>query len=464
MKLQVLLPLMLAATLAVIGVILPIGAALAANRTQELVLTRSASMDHIVQLAELALDADDMAAAEQYLDVYREVYGEQAAVVDATGRVVASTAGLDTGSAAFRRLAATAARNLPQMTVETLTPFSEDTALIAEPILTSGETTTGAVILAVDQTAARHDVRWSWSVIGLVGAALLVVLGMAALRWTHWVLRPVRVLDDAAQGYPTQRIAPDQITGPVELRRLASSFSRMAAGVERTITQQREFVADASHQLRNPLAAIRLRVDGLTLDAPERSDELQAVSDDLDRLEGTVSRMLDLATAEHRATVRVSGAQEDHGAPRRSHVLAGADALVQPLRPLLDSWPQRVVVSPGETLRVRCARSDLEEIVAALLDNAHKYAGESATIRVALRRRGDEAEVSVEDDGPGLSDEEFALAGTRFWRSPRHRGGHGTGLGLAIVDQLVRANDGRLTLQRSDAGGLRVVVTFGVDE
>ena len=101
-------------------------------------------------------------------------------------------------------------------------------------------------------------------------AAMLLAVG-AAFRLTGWVLRPVRVLDavthDIATGRMKSRVAA--AGGPPELRRLARSFNEMADNVEEVLEQQRAFVADASHQLRNPLSALLLRIELLALELPE---------------------------------------------------------------------------------------------------------------------------------------------------------------------------------------------------
>lgn len=129
---------------------------------------------------------------------------------------------------------------------------------------------------------------------------MLLAVG-AALRLTGWVLRPVRVLDatthDIATGRLKSRVAPSG--GPPELRRLARSFNEMADHVEDVLEQQRAFVADASHQLRNPLAALLLRIELLALELPEGNEEIASVQTEGKRLARVLDDLLDLALAEH---------------------------------------------------------------------------------------------------------------------------------------------------------------------
>ncbi len=138
----------------------------------------------------------------------------------------------------------------------------------------------------------RSKILHGWVIIGAGEvAAMLLALG-AALRLTGWVLRPVRVLDatthDIATGRLKSRVAV--AGGPPELRRLARSFNEMADNVEDVLEQQRAFVADASHQLRNPLSALLLRIELLALELPEDNEEIASVRTEGKRLAEVLDR------------------------------------------------------------------------------------------------------------------------------------------------------------------------------
>lgn len=229
----------------------------------------------------------------------------------------------------------------------------------------------------------------------------------------------------------------------------------MAHGMEAAIRQQRGFVADASHQLRNPLAAVRLRIDALPQGTAP--DDLAAVDADLDRLEGTIARMLALAEAEHRATAETSGrGTAETGAAGTT--LAGA--LAPLLRRRLEEAAVDVRIEGDGGVRVPCRPSDLAEIVENLVDNARKYAGPEAAVSVRLSASARGVALEVADDGPGLSDADIARAGVRFWRAPAHRSLPGTGLGLAIVRELARANGATVSVARARPRGLLVRVEW----
>lgn len=475
MRFRVLLPLFLFGVLAVTAILIPVGASIAQSRTQELQLQRGAALQQIVQLASSAFELEDSRELEHYLDRFSATFGEAAIVVDGTGEPVTAS-GSFADEPDVSELISGALRGVPQRDLATVMPWSPRSAFIAAPVTLDGRTPEGAVALRVDQQAAQRDVAAGWATIVAIGAALLFAVLLASVFWTRWVLRPVSALDAAANALAENRgYALDADAGPPELRRLARSFTRMARSVELTLDQQHGLVADASHQLRNPLAAIRLRIDGFAHglshgvshgsdEADEGRDaEIAAIERDLDRLEHTVARMLMLANAEHRATAAGSGhgaaASEASPLPTADGLITVSAAhLIAPHSELLAD-ARITVLAAEETYPIRFRRSDLEEVVELIADNAAKYAPGS-TFRVELARRDDRCTALImSDSGPGLATAEIALVGRRFWRSAAHAQLPGSGLGLAIVEQLSHANDARVTIDRRPEGGLRITVT-----
>lgn len=456
MKFRVLLPLLIVGVLAVIALVVPIGTAFAVNRTQEVQFTRTSAMDHIVQLAEQAIDTGDVTALDQYLHDFHDVYGEAVTVLDVAGDVVSASGSMRSDPDAVASVSAAAVRNLPQDAVPLITPFSAVATLLADPVQTSGAATAGAVVLEADLSRARMDVTRSWTIVIVIGIALLLVLMIAALRWTDWVLRPVQQLDEAVRALPDRHPTLRERGGPPELQRLTTAVATMADSVEHTLSQQRDFVADASHQLRNPLAAIRLQLDSMRLSPDDVATDLDSVDADVDRLERIVNRMLDLADAENRASASMVAGDGS----RRVHTVASAAALVEPFRLIADAAGITLVPVGDTAVTVAGPRSDLEEIVGTLIENAARYAGRGARVTVRLVTTPTHVGIIVSDDGPGLSAEDLERAGTRFWRSVKHQSTPGTGLGLAIVNELARANDADVIIDRADEGGLRVTVRF----
>ncbi|MDD7929161.1 sensor histidine kinase [Microbacterium thalli] len=452
MKTRMLVGLLLLGGISLVAVLVPLLGALASARTQALALQRGAALTEIVELA-ATTDESRPVSLQRYLDRFFEVHGESVRVVDGTGRTIAGVGELvDAGRA--DRMLLSARRNLPQYDLPVVLPWSPEAAPIAAPVRRSSEVARGAAMLVVDVGEARADVTRSWAI--ALGAAVLLLAALIAfsLRFTDWVLRPVRILDAAATDGALGTGGLDAVPiGPPEIQHLSESVARMTRAREEALERQRGLVADVSHQLRNPLSAMRYRVDDLLADDPT-SESVTALDTDLERLSATLDRLLALAEAEQRASSR-----PDHGASAAEHVTS-ADALVALFRQRRDLDGLRLVSATRDEVVVGCRRSDLEDVVFILLENTRKYAGVSPTASVALRAEGDRAVLRVSDDGPGLPDGDLPLVGQRFWRAAVHRSLPGTGLGHAVLAAIVDANRGTVSVSRGRPSGLTVTVTF----
>ncbi|GJF31859.1 two-component sensor histidine kinase [Kitasatospora sp. NE20-6] len=384
---------------------------------------------------------------------YHDLYGVRVGIFQRDGSAVAvapadwQVPGGGPGGQAFQEaLDGRRSHNPPQVW-----PWTPDRTLtVALPVVRDGDVV--AVVITESPTGpmrARVLHRWLW--IGAGEALAMIVAVLLAFRLTGWVLRPVRTLDrathDIATGRLNARVAASG--GPPELRRLARSFNDMADHVVLAIDQQRAFVADASHQLRNPLAALLLRVELLGLDLPERHQgEVGAVREEGIRLARVLDDLLGLATAEH-------------ARPEPEPVDLTALVLAR-----LDAW-RPVAVRRGITLAwdgppTAYGLADpigFGSALDAVLDNALKFTPEGRRVAVDVVLHKREVGVAVTDSGPGLTEEEMARIGDRFWRSPRHQNVDGSGLGLSIARTLLLAGGGSLDFAPAEPGGLTVVLT-----
>ncbi|MEU3573061.1 HAMP domain-containing sensor histidine kinase [Kitasatospora sp. NPDC036755] len=329
-------------------------------------------------------------------------------------------------------------------------PWTPDrTITVAAPVVRDGDVV--AVVLSESPTEAlRTRVLHQWLVIGAGEAAAMIVAVLLAVRLTEWVLRPVRTLDrathDIATGRMAARVAPGG--GPPELQRLARSFNEMADHVVLAMDQQKAFVADASHQLRNPLSALLLRVEVLGLELPEgHEEELSGVREEGVRLARVLDDLLGLATAEH--------ARPE---PERTDLAELTLARVDAWRPAAE---QRGIALRWDGPALAIGMADpigFGSALDAVVDNALKFspAGSEVRLRVAVRR--DEVAVTVSDAGPGLTEDELSRAGDRFWRSTRHQNVDGSGLGLSIARTLLAAGGGSLGFAPVRPTGLAVTL------
>lgn len=438
--------------LVVIGLGAPLAVSVASREGQELFLDRITDTDRFASKAQQPLSNHDFTILNQDLSRYEQVYQVRAEVLD-TNKVARATSvtpiKLDDPGVLAAVQAALAGRS-PQ-SGSTLLPWRTEPLVVAEPVLLDGELLGVAVTVSATDHARGVILGW-WGALA-AGAIIAIALAvLAALPVVRWVLRPVRRLDDATAVLGTAVVNGETVDpvgvsgGPPELRQLSTSFDRLAATVSDTLAAQRSFVADASHQLRNPLTALRLRLGNLSGHITAEAEEHQtAAIAEADRLGRILDELLAMARAE-------SGTVEP--------VEVDVDQVV---KVRVASW-QAVATHRGVSLvlagepggRAMAPPRGLEAILDALLENALKFTGEGTLVELEVRRADGRVSVSVRDHGPGMQPDELPRATDRFWRSREHQNVHGTGLGLAIVRRIVDRVAGDVTVSLPDGGGLLV--------
>ncbi|MET9115412.1 HAMP domain-containing sensor histidine kinase [Streptomyces longwoodensis] len=458
-RLLPLLIVLMAAVLLALGV--PLAVSVAGGQQQKVIVDRIDDTARFAALAqfvtataeapgetERSLDERRTTLARE-LDNYYEVYGIRAGVFYRTDTPMAHAPRdwflPEAGEVrdAFEEARLSRRSHDPQQ----VWPWQRRHLVVASPVVRDGDVV-AVVVLDSPTGSMRSRILHGWLLIGAGEvAAMLLAIG-AALQLTGWVLKPVRVLDatthDIATGRLKSRVAVGG--GPPELRRLARSFNEMADNVEDVLEQQRAFVADASHQLRNPLAALLLRIELLAYELPEGNEEIASVQAEGKRLAQVLDDLLDLALAEHtEADLRTT----DIGALAAERVAAWAPTarakgvdLVGSCPPLT-GWADPVALSSA---------------LDAVIDNAVKFTPDGECVEVSVAADGDSVTVVVSDNGPGLTDEELARVGDRFWRSGRHQNVKGSGLGLSISRALLAAGGGSLSYGHHEPHGLTATV------
>ncbi len=223
----------------------------------------------------------------------------------------------------------------------------------------------------------------------------------------------------------------------------------MAARLDQLIQAQRSFVSDASHQLRTPLTALRLRLENLESRLAEDADvaEVSATIDEIERLSELVNGLLQLARAERTPMAETMDARPII-ADRVDTWTAVADE--QEIHLLL--------VGPDNAIHVSAIPGAIEQILDNTLDNALNASPHHTTITVGVTSSGGQTRITVSDQGPGLSDEAKSRAPQRFWRGDTSS--PGSGLGLAIAGRLAEASGGHIALEDNGDGGLTVVISL----
>lgn len=434
--------------------------------TQELQINRAASLNRLAQVALDAAGDGDTVRLQREMDTYSGLYGE--GIVVRVQQDTLASGGLDAGRSDVQDALSLARLNVSNTSLEPLEPFGSNTRVIFRPFGSASQVL-GAVVLDVHAGTAQQKLRERWLAVGIAALALAAVLLVGAARVTGWVLRPVLRLDSAVHELEaTGRAGRLPEDGPPELRELSRSFTAMARTVSASMAAQRQLIADASHQLRNPVAALRLRLDLLQLElkTAREHDAAERALAELERVEEILDGVLKLAAAEHRASegyLRASGSPAEHAPVQPVDPFPILQGELERAAPLAEQAGGRLVLAPPPrpAALVACHPAELAQMAGELLTNAIKYAPGS-TVAAAVRTEGDAVVVEISDDGPGLSESERAAAATRFWRSPRHSSVPGTGLGMTIVGELAAANGARLVLAEAAPHGLAARIEFPV--
>jgi signal transduction histidine kinase len=304
----------------------------------------------------------------------------------------------------------------------------------------------GALVLARPTGVLDDRLRMLWTWLIGVAAVGLLAAGIAAVALARWVGRPLSDLDAAAQKLGSGALDTRSPTGhgPPEVRRLALTFNTMAGRLEALVHGHQAMMADVSHQLRTPLAALRLRLDLLTQDADHAtSAELAAAQGEIARLSRLVDGLLAIARAENVVGTPVEVAVDT--------VIGDRAAAWRPIAE--ERGVELTAACPGP-VRASLGDGHLEQILDNLLANALDAVPSGGHVSVSAAVTGQGARVTVADDGPGMSRPQQEAAFRRFASTSPP----GAGLGLAIVHRLVTSNGGSATLSDTPGGGLTVTV------
>jgi signal transduction histidine kinase len=263
------------------------------------------------------------------------------------------------------------------------------------------------------------------------------------------VLRPLGQITRAARRIQAENLSERiALAGPQdELKTLADTFDEMLERLETSFTAQRQFLADASHELRNPLAVIQTNTD-VALQETVVPDDLRARLEAVRRATERMRRLVDDLLALARLEL-ASGTRTD--------VDLGAilDEVADELGPLARARGIALEAHAEDGLHVVADRDAVKRALANLLDNAFRHSPSESAVRVVAVRRNGWAVLSVADDGPGLSAAEQALVFERFWRSDssRSRESGGAGLGLAIVRRIAESHGGEVDVTSEPGAG-----------
>jgi signal transduction histidine kinase len=326
--------------------------------------------------------------------------------------------------------------------------LSADLLLVTAPVVHNRQVI-GATRLSETLAAVNQKVRRSLIGLAAIGAAVILVgLGLAWLL-SLAIARPVRHLARTASRLGEGDLeARADVQGRGELAVLARSFNRMADSLAANLRAQRDFLANASHQLRTPLTGLRLRLEAIEGQGGPAAAEATKAQAEVIRLSQLVEDLLELARA---ISVESTGAAVD---------------LSEAARLAVDRWSapaaergKRLIERIDGPCLVWASPEDLAHVLDNLLENSIRYTPEDTEITVETSQRGGRAVMAVADTGPGISQDDRARIFERFYRGTvGKKAGSGTGLGLAVVSELVGRWGGKVAL--ADGQGTRIEANF----
>ncbi len=378
-------------------------------------------------------------------------------ITDSLGRVVADSTGETAVGTVYRtpdRPEFSSVEAKPGGQIDVRARFSEtlgqDLLIVTAPVVHLRQVI-GAVRVSEPLGEVNASIRRSLAALAAVGLAVILVGLVLAWLLAAVIARPVRRLARAAAALGEGDLsARADVEGRGELATLAGSFNRMAGTLGANIQAQRDFLANASHQLRTPLTGLRLRLEAIEQEGGPAAEQAAKAQTEVARLAELVEDLLELARS---SSVEPTGGRVD---------------LAEAARRAADRWAgpaaehgKRIVERTVGNCVVWTNPGDLGHILDNLIENSIRYSPEGTEIAVECRSVAGRPELVVADTGPGIPPEERSRVFERFYRgSIGRKAGSGTGLGLAVVAELVHRWGGEVHVADGTGTGARFEAIF----
>ena len=413
--------------------------------------------DSLSEIDELGIE-QVRAHVSAVADSYSDRTGARVVIVDAKGLTLADNEAPDETVRSFATrpeiVAALAGRvGVDERFSNTL---GRSALFVATPVSSAGRLF-GAVRLSYTTAEMDRRIRLMGVRLALAGALAVVAATALAVAMARSLDRPLVALRRTARSFGQGSLSARAPTtqGAPEFRALGVDFNTMAARIEDLLTAQDAFVSDASHQLRSPLTAARLRVEALAYAPPERlADDVDSAVEELSRLSRIIDGLLELARA-------------DRSGPPSEPV-----DLMLTVRDRVEAWSaladERGVHvrgdkrdGPATPVSARVNADRLAQILDNVIANALDASPNGGAVTVSVSVDADTVAICVDDDGPGMTDDQRIRAFDRLWRADSRRTElSGSGLGLPIARKLAKADGGNLELLASPGRGTRAKLTY----
>ena len=296
----------------------------------------------------------------------------------------------------------------------------------------------------------QHNLRNISIVVCVASLLLSVIVSSALTRRIGALLRAVRIV---REGEYSHRVP---ITGGDELSRLGGEFNALTGRLQTTEEVRRRFVSDASHELKTPLASIRLLADSILhnegIDQDTAREFVSDIGEEAERLTRITEKLLTLTRMDSDISASTQAVNLANVIERVAHMLA----------PLAEGAGVGLRLNLNDECVVKATDDDMYQVFFNLMENAIKYNRLGGSVFISLSALGDMVHIAVEDTGMGIPEEDLPKIFDRFYRvdKARSRAAGGTGLGLSIVWDTVRQHGGTITAHRRQEEGTCFEVSF----
>lgn len=325
-------------------------------------------------------------------------------------------------------------------------PIMYRNSLIGGVYLYEYDAQQGAIITGLQHNLLRISA-------GLVGVSLLISL-LLSRTMTRRISTVISGIDELREGDYTTRV---QVSGKDELADLATAFNDMTERMQTTDEMRKRFVSDASHELKTPLAAIKLLTDSIAMSDNMDSETMREFVDDI----GTEADRLVRITGKLLALTKMDNSASDLKTEPVDLGDVICDALHM-LNPLADQKHISIQPTIEQGCIVRSSPDEMYQVLFNLVENAIKYNSEGGKVWIRARTSAENAIVTIEDNGIGIPKEDRPKIFDRFYRvdKARSREAGGTGLGLSIVKDTVVHYKGTILVDARPEGGTVFIVTL----
>lgn len=290
-----------------------------------------------------------------------------------------------------------------------------------------------------------------------------VIIFVSSMIMTDFVTKPVRALTNVAMKISSGDLASRaEIKGKNEMAELGQTFNMMCDRLQNVDKQRSEFVSDASHELKTPLASMKILVESLlyqdNVEAQVYKEFLSDINSEIDRLNSLITDLLLLSK------------MDDGDVPllnlEKTGLMPIVEKCVNSLQPIAERKNIAIKLRQGDSFNIECDPLKLRQAINNLIENAIKYTMDGGQVVVFVQRVGSEAHVVVEDNGVGMGREHLAHIFERFYRvdKARSRETGGTGLGLYIVRRIALMHGGRVEVESTEGKGSRFVLILPLNQ